>query len=131
LNSELSTLKNSRLPSLSLYGSYGATGFGYDKAPNDFLKFYPVSFAGIQLSYPLFNGTITNRKLNQKKLELKNNDLQFSLLTEQTTLGIETTKQQRAVAQRSVGTTLAQTTTRSIHLRSNIAPTKTRTCFAY
>lgn len=109
LNSELSTLKNSRLPSLSLYGSYGTTGFGYDKAPNEFLKFYPVSFAGIQLSYPLFNGTITNRKLNQKKLELKNNELQSSLLTDQTALLIETAQQQRAVAQRSVGTTQSQT----------------------
>ena len=51
LQSELSTFKNSRLPSISLYGSYGVTGFGYDKAPNEFLKFYPVSFAGLQLSF--------------------------------------------------------------------------------
>lgn len=109
LNSELSTLKNSRLPSLSLYGSYGTTGFGYDKAPNEFLKFYPVSFAGIQLSYPLFNGTITNRKLNQKKLELKNNELQSSLLNDQTALLIETAQQQREVARRSVTTTQSQT----------------------
>jgi outer membrane protein TolC len=110
LNSELSLLKHVRLPSLSLYGSYGVTGFGYDKAPNEFLKFYPVSFAGIQLSYPLFNGTITSRRLNEKKLELKNNDLHFSLLTEQTNLAIETAKQQRSVATRSVETTLKQTT---------------------
>ncbi len=110
LNSEISLLKNLRLPSLSLYGSYGVTGFGYDKAPNEFLKFYPVSFAGIQLSYSLFNGTITNRKLNQKKLELKNNDLHFSLLTEQTNLAIETARQQRSVATRSGATTLKQTT---------------------
>lgn len=110
LNSELSLLKNLRLPSLSLYGSFGATGFGYDKTPNEFLKFYPVSFAGIQLSYPLFNGTITNRKLNQKKLELRNNGLQFGLLTEQTNLAIETAKQQRSVATQSVQTTLRQTT---------------------
>jgi OMF family outer membrane factor len=109
LNSELNTLKNSRLPSLSLYGSYGTTGFGYNKAPNEFLKFYPVSFLGVQLSYPLFMGTTTNRKVSQKKLEIGNNDLQFSLLTELTALGIETAKQQRAVAQRSVETTLRQT----------------------
>ena len=62
LNSELKTLKNSRLPSVSLYGSYGQTGFGYDKKPNDFLKFFPSSFVGLQLSYPLFNGTVTYRK---------------------------------------------------------------------
>lgn len=108
LNSELSALKHSRLPSLSLYGNYGATGFGYDKAPNDFLKFYPVSFAGIQLSYPLFNGTISNRKINQKKLELKNNELQSGLLSEQTSLHVETAQQQRLIANRSIVTTQSQ-----------------------
>lgn len=109
LSSEFSALKHSRLPSLSLYGSYGTTGFGYDKAPNEFLKFYPVSFAGLQLSYPLFNGTITSRKLNQKKLELKNNELQASLLNDQTALLIGTAQQQREVARRSVTTTQSQT----------------------
>lgn len=109
LYNELSTIKKSRLPSLSLYGSFGTNGYGYDKSPNDFLKFYPVSFAGIQLSYPLFNGTITNRKLNQKKLALKNNELQSSLLTDQTELLIATAQQQREVAGRSVGTTQSQT----------------------
>src|SRR5690625_3769141 len=74
LNSELSTLNKSRfLPSLNLIAYYGTTGFGYDKAPNDFLKFYPIGFAGLQLTYPLFNGTVTQRKINQKKLEISNN----------------------------------------------------------
>ena len=54
LLSELNTLKKSKLPSVSLFGTYGKTGFGYDKQPNDFLKFYPIGFAGIQISYPLF-----------------------------------------------------------------------------
>jgi outer membrane protein TolC len=108
INSELNSLKNSRLPSLSLYGSYAVTGFGYDKSPNEFLKFYPVSFAGIQLSYPLFNGTISNKKISQKKLELNNNMLQNSLLEEQTTLAIETAKEQKSIAQRSVQTGLEQ-----------------------
>lgn len=50
LYSELSTLNKSRfLPSINLIGMYGTTGFGYDKQPNDFLKFYPIGFAGIQL----------------------------------------------------------------------------------
>jgi outer membrane protein TolC len=108
INSELNSLKNSRLPSLSLYGSYAVTGFGYDKSPNEFLKFYPVSFAGIQLSYPLFNGTVSNKKISQKKLELNNNMLQNSLLEEQTTLAIETAKEQKSIAQRSVQTRLEQ-----------------------
>lgn len=107
LQSELGTFKNSRLPSVSLYGSYGTTGFGYDKAPNEFLKFYPVSFAGLQLSYPLFNGNVTRQKVSQKKLEIQNKELQSSLLAEQSALQIEIAQQQKSVAQRSVETTLA------------------------
>ncbi|MDP1725955.1 MAG: TolC family protein [Bacteroidota bacterium] len=108
LASELSTLKFSRLPSLSLYGTYGTTGYGYDKEPNDFLNFYPIGFAGIQLSYPLFNGTVTQRKINQKKIELQNNELQMNLLTEQNTMLVENAKQQRMLAKNTIETTTVQ-----------------------
>ena len=109
LSGELSTLNKSRLlPSLNLFGTYGTTGFGYDKQPNDFLKFYPIGFAGIQLSYPLFNGTVTQRKINQKKFELRNNELQSDLLTEQNNMQVENAKLQRTVAQYSVETTTEQ-----------------------
>ncbi|NDP21010.1 MAG: TolC family protein [Paludibacter sp.] len=104
LESELSTLINSRLPSLSVYGAYGTTGYGYDTKPNDFLKFFPVSFAGVQLSYPLFNGTVTQRKINQKKLELKNNALQSELISEQNNMQIINARQQKMVATTSVKT---------------------------
>ncbi len=106
LNSELSTLNKSRfLPSLNLIASYGTTGFGYDKTPNDFLKFYPVSFAGIQLSYPLFNGTVTQRKINQKKLEISNNELQSKLISEKNTMEIENAIRQRNIAQSTITNT--------------------------
>ncbi len=109
LSTELNTLNNSRfLPSLNLIGMYGTTGFGYDKQPNDFLKFFPIGFGGIQFSYPLFNGTITNRKINQKKLELQNNKLQFNLLNEQNTMQVNNSKLQKNVAQKSVETTTEQ-----------------------
>ncbi len=109
LSSELSTLnKSSFLPSINLIGMYGTTGFGYDKQPNDFLKFYPIGFAGIQLSYPLFNGTVTQRKINQKKIELQNNELQVVLITEQNNIQVENAKLQRMVAKRSVETTTEQ-----------------------
>jgi len=110
LVSELRTLKNSRLPSLSLYGTYGTTGYGYDKQPNEFLKFYPIGYAGLQLTYPLFNGTITQRKINQKKLEVKNSELQQSLIREQTNMQIDNARQQRRVSQHSLETTLSQIT---------------------
>ena len=108
LNSELKTLKNSRLPTISLYGSYGQTGFGYDKKPNDFLKFFPASFVGIQLSYPLFNGTVTYRKINQKKIEIQNSLLQISLVTDQNNMLIENANRRRAVTQKTIANTLSQ-----------------------
>lgn len=109
LYSELSTLNKSRfLPSINLIGMYGTTGFGYDKQPNDFLKFYPIGFAGIQLSYPLFNGTVTQRKINQKRLELQNSELQFGLLTEQNNMQVENARLQRMVTKKSVETTTEQ-----------------------
>jgi outer membrane protein TolC len=109
LSSELSTLNKSRfLPSVNFIGMYGTTGFGYDKQPNDFLKFYPIGFAGIQLSYPLFNGTVTQHKINQKRFELRNNELQFSLFTEQNNMQVENAKLQRMVAKKSVETTTEQ-----------------------
>jgi outer membrane protein TolC len=108
LKSELRTLKNSRLPSLSLYGTYGQTGFGYVVKPNDFLKFYPVSFVGVQLNYPIFNGTVTQRKINQKKLEISNSKLQLSLVTEQITMLIENAKRTKVTAKQTVDNTLTQ-----------------------
>ena len=109
LSSELSTLNKSRfLPSLNLIGMYGTTGFGYDKQPNDFLKFYPIGFAGIQLSYPLFNGTVTQRKINQKRFEILNSEIQFYLNTEQNNMQVENAKLQIMVTKKSVETTTEQ-----------------------
>lgn len=103
LNAEYRTLNRSRfLPSLNLIASYGTTGFGYDRKPNDFLKFYTVGFAGVQLTYPLFNGTVTQRKINQKKLEIQNNELQSQLMSDKNAMEIENASRQRTVAQKTV-----------------------------
>lgn len=115
LGTELKTLNRSRyLPSLNLIASYGTSGYGYDRSPNEFLNFYTVGFAGIQFTYPLFNGMVTQRKINQKKLELSNNELQSELITEKSKIEIENAIQQRAVAQKTIALTedqieLAQT----------------------
>ena len=111
LNSELSTLNKSRfLPSLNLIASYGTTGFGYDKTPNDFLKFYPIGFAGLQLTYPLFNGTVTQRKINQKKLEISNNELQAQLIGDKNKMETENALRQRTIAQQTLINTENQIT---------------------
>jgi OMF family outer membrane factor len=112
LGLELNTLNKSRyLPSLNLFANYGTTGFGYNGKPNGFLDFYPIGFAGIQLSYPLFSGTVTERKINQKALELKNNELQMGLINEQNYLQVENAKLQRKTAKNTV-----ETLTEQIHL---------------
>lgn len=108
LTSELNSLKSSRLPSVSLMASYGQTGFGYDEKPNDFLKFFPNSFAGIQISVPLFNGTVTKRKINQKNIEIQNNTLKQDLVAEQNDMQIENAMRQRLVTQQTVSNTTAQ-----------------------
>lgn len=110
IESERITLRNSRIPTISLFGTLGTTGFGYDKSPNDFLHFYPIGFAGMQLTYPLFNGLSTQRKIAQKNLELSNSELQLDLLTAQNRMQIENAGKKRLIAQRTVETTSAQIT---------------------
>jgi len=101
--SEINTLSKSRyLPTINLVASYGTSGFGYDKKPNNFLKFYPIGFAGIQLSYPIFNGTITNIKIDQKRIEKQNNELQVDLLTDQNNTQVENAKLQKEIAIKSI-----------------------------
>lgn len=109
LSSELNTLNNSRyLPTLILIGTYGTNGFGYNQRPNEFVKFFPIGFAGVQLSYPLFNGTITQLKISQKKMELKNNDLQVNLLSEQNTMQVNNSKLQKRLNEKTVKTATEQ-----------------------
>lgn len=72
------------------------------------MKFYPIGFAGVQISYPLFNGTVTQRKITQKKLEIKNSELQVQLVTEQNAMQTNNAKRQLAVAQKSIETNTSQ-----------------------
>lgn len=109
VNNEINTLTKTRfLPAVNLIALYGTTGFGYDKKPNDFLRFKPIGFAALQVSYPLFNGTVMQRKINQKKIELENSELKIKLVSDQKTMQIENIKQQKSVAQKTIETTSEQ-----------------------
>lgn len=99
---DLKNAKRSRLPAVALFGSYGTTGFGYYQQPDNFLKFYPVNVTGIQLTYPLFSGTVTQRKINQKKMEVKNSELLQTMAVEQNTIQIQNTSVQRDVARQTI-----------------------------
>lgn len=106
--SELSTARHSLLPTLSLYALYGTNGFGFEGEPEDFLKFYPVTYVGIQLSLPLFDGGVTLQRIDQKKIELQSTALQIDLASEQSRLQMENAKQQRIQAKKMVDSTLTQ-----------------------
>jgi OMF family outer membrane factor len=108
VQNELTMLKNSRLPTLALFGTYGYTGYGYDRKPNNFLNFYPIGFAGIQLNYTLFNGTVTQRKIKQKNLDLDNSRLQMELVNDKNNLEVKNAKLQRSAASNSMETTQKQ-----------------------
>ena len=102
LKNDLSIIKKAALPTLSLFGTYGTTGFGYDKKPGNFLKFHPVSFVGLQFTYALFDGNTQRIKRNQKWIEISNNELQQALLNEQNAMQVANADNQKRVTQRSV-----------------------------
>jgi len=108
LKSELQTLKNSRLPTVSLFGSYGQNGFGYNEEPNEFLEFFPSSFTGLQLTVPIFSGTVTQRKIKQKKIEIENSRLQLQNIAEQNNMLVENARRKRLVTKQTIDNTLNQ-----------------------
>lgn len=87
---DLKSLKRSRfIPEVGFVATYGTQGFGYDQSPNQFLNFYPIGYAGIRFSYPVFNGTVTNKKIDQKNLELENLRLKEELMNKAQQVEIE------------------------------------------
>lgn len=108
LTSDLKMLRKAGWPSLSLYGSYGTTGFGYDEAPNDFLKFYPSGFVGARIDVPLFNGTVNRRKITQKKIEIQNSEWQAGLVAGQDRMAITNAERQRSVMRQTIENADAQ-----------------------
>lgn len=108
VNQELRALKQSKIPSLNLIGNYGTTGFGYNGAPESFLKFYPVSFIGAQVSFPVFNGTITTKRIKQKELELANASIQKSLIQDQNLVQYQSATLQQKTAESQILTSQSQ-----------------------
>ncbi len=106
LNSELKTLKKTRyLPTAFLYGSYGAMGYGYEKPQpmgGDFYKFYNMGFVGAKISIPIFNGTVTNKKINQKKIEIENTELQKELVNDKNAMLVKNAKLKQVEAQETI-----------------------------
>jgi OMF family outer membrane factor len=107
-HSELSGLKNMRLPSLSAYGVYGTTGFG-TTGDNSFFNFHPISYVGAQLSVPLFNGRVTQHKIVGKKLEIEKSTIQKELISEKSKLDLINAEMQYSLANRNISLITSQT----------------------
>ncbi|KAF0128310.1 MAG: outer membrane efflux protein [Bacteroidetes bacterium] len=105
--SELSGLKNSRLPSLNAYGIYGSNGFG-TTGTNSFFNFHPIGYVGAQLTIPLFNGMITRRKIDGKKIEVNKTIIQKELVAEKATLDKVNAEMQFNIANANIATVKTQ-----------------------
>ncbi len=97
MKSELKTLKLSHLPSFSLYGTYGFTGFGNYSGTNDFFKTYPIGFGGVKMSWLIFSGTTLEYKVLQKREEIKQNTIRLELLNDKQNVQIENAQLQYEV----------------------------------
>ncbi len=104
---ELKGLQNSRLPSLSTYGVYGTTGFGTTDA-NSFFNFHPIGYVGTQLSIPLFNGTTTQHKIAQKRIEIEKTNIQKEAVNEKNKLDQMNAELQYTLAQKNIETVNSQ-----------------------
>ena len=107
-NSELSGLRNSRLPSLNAYGVSGTTGFG-TTGSNSFFNFHPIGYVGAQLSVPLFNGRVTQHKIAGKKIEIEKSNIQKELVTEKSKLDLKNAEMQYSLAIRNISVVSSQT----------------------
>lgn len=105
--SELSGLKNSRLPSVNAYGVYGTNGFG-TTGTNSFFNFHPIGYVGAQLSVPLFNGMVTKHKIDGKKIEVNRTIIQKEILTEKANLDLVNAEMQLNIANTTIATVNTQ-----------------------
>ncbi len=105
--SELSGLKNSRLPLVNAYGVYGTNGFGTN-GTNSFFNFHPISYVGAQLSIPLFNGMVTKHKIDGKKIEVNKAIIQKEILTEKANLDLVNAEMQFNLAITTIATVNTQ-----------------------
>lgn len=105
--SELSGLKNSRLPSLNAYGIYGTNGFG-TTGTNSFFNFHTIGYVGAQLTIPLFNGMMTQHKIDGKKIEVNKTIIQKEIVTEKATLDKVNAEMQFNIANANIATVKTQ-----------------------
>lgn len=79
LQMERKSILKSKLPVINLNGFYGTTGFA-QTGSNDFLKFYPLGYAGVQVIMPLYTGNATKHKIKGKEIEIEKATVKADML---------------------------------------------------
>lgn len=100
-SAKLSLMKQARLPSLSGQGFYGTTGFG-PIGTDDHFDYYPMSFLGLQLQVPIFQGTVVQHKIKAERLELEKAEQQREALKDREGMELRTAERQFTVAKQTV-----------------------------
>lgn len=103
LHTEKTAIQKSRLPVINLNGFYGATGFA-KTGSNDFLKFYPLGYAGVQVIMPLYTGNVTKRKIKGKELEIEKAGVKLEMAREKYNVDKLNNGYQLGIAQKNLKT---------------------------
>jgi outer membrane protein TolC len=114
LQTEKNTIQKSKLPIINLNGFYGTTGYA-KSGSNDFLKFYPLAYAGVQAIMPLYTGNGTKRKIRGKEIEIEKAMVKLDMIKEKYAVDKLNNGYQLDIAKRNL-TTIHQ----QINLAENI-----------
>ncbi len=82
---EQKSIWSSYIPNITAFGSYGSQAFNDQFKPFERLsnKSYPVSLFGLKLSVPIFDGGNKHYRIQQKNIEIRNTDIQYTQLKQQ------------------------------------------------
>ena len=114
LQTEKKAIQKSKLPVINLNGFYGTAGYA-KTGPNDFIKFYPLGYAGVQVIMPLYTGNSTKRKIRGKEIEIEKAGIKLDMIKEKYAVDKLNNGYQLNIAKRNL-TTIQQ----QINLAENI-----------
>ena len=121
LQTEKTAILKSKLPVINLNGFYGTTGYA-NTGSSDYLKFFPLGYAGLQAIMPLYTGNSTRRKIKTKEIEIEKAGIKLQMIKEKnnvdkinivyqlstTQKSLQTIQQQIQLAQKIYSSTLLQ-----------------------
>ncbi|MEM9931518.1 MAG: TolC family protein, partial [Bacteroidota bacterium] len=108
------------LPSLYATGVYGQTGFG--EFDQDYYEMFPISYVGVQMNLPIFDGLQKRSKRIQNRIQQSQTETQIEFLEQQVETEIANayaslSTQQQAVQVQQQALALAEKVFQNIQLQ--------------